>query len=195
MSRKRGSNAPKSSRERIRLSQVQSPVITITAHKEGRLQVPGAAAIRPHREPPTLPPHRALTRPPQRLPHAFPHPASRSATRQHNRLDLALLQPPHRRPHRLATHPDPACVPPRRHPERFQTYTDPISLSLAVPSLPALDGLAEPKQSNERELYCRRLVYYHYAAATAENNALRHAVLGERMGVLCRRLYEHAGEP
>jgi len=81
-------------------------------------------------------------------------------------------------------------------PESLQNYGDTISESMTRPSLPEnLDDLDETEQSRAKELYCRRLVHYHYVKKTEECNKLHHAALTEPLESLRRRLFCHASDP
>ena len=79
-------------------------------------------------------------------------------------------------------------------PQRLQNYDDRISQSMTRPSLPEnFDDLEEAAQSYAKELHRRRLVHYHYVNSTEECNKVHHAALADPMGVLRRRLFQHAG--
>lgn len=81
-------------------------------------------------------------------------------------------------------------------PQRLQYYDDPISQSMTRPSLPEnFDDLDKTKQSQEMELYCRRLIQYHYVKNTEEYNKLHYAALTDPEGVLRRRLFCYASDP
>jgi hypothetical protein len=81
-------------------------------------------------------------------------------------------------------------------PQRLQNYNDHVSQSLAQPSLPEnLGDLGEGAQSYAKELHRRRLVHYHYDKSTEECNEVHHAALADPMGVLRRRLFQHACDP
>ena len=81
-------------------------------------------------------------------------------------------------------------------PQRLQNYGDRVSQSVTRPSLPEnFDDLGEAAQSYARELHRRRLVHYHYVKNTEECNEVHRATLADSMGVLRRRLFEHAGDP
>jgi len=67
---------------------------------------------------------------------------------------------------------------------------------MARPSLPEnFDDLGEAAQSYAKELHRRRLVHYHYVKSTEECNEVHRAALADPMGVLRRRLFQHAGDP
>ena len=81
-------------------------------------------------------------------------------------------------------------------PQRLQNYDHSVSQSMTQPSLPEnFDDLNEAAQGYAKELHRRRLVYYHYVKSTEECNEVHHAALQYPMGVLCRRLFQHAGDP
>jgi hypothetical protein len=81
-------------------------------------------------------------------------------------------------------------------PDRMQNYNDPISESLIQPSLPEnLDELNEAKQDQEKEIYRRRLVHYHYVKNTQKYNEPHCKALAEPMSMLRRRLFYHASDP
>lgn len=80
--------------------------------------------------------------------------------------------------------------------QRLQNYDDRVSQSMTRPSLPEnFDDLDEAAQSYAKELHRRRLVHYHYVKSTKECNEVHRAALADPMGVLRRRLFEHAGDP
>ena len=80
-------------------------------------------------------------------------------------------------------------------PRLLQNYDD-ISQSLTRPSLPEkLDELDETQQSEEMELYRRRLVHYHYVKNTEKYNELHYAALKDPVGPLRRRLFHHSSSP
>jgi hypothetical protein len=81
-------------------------------------------------------------------------------------------------------------------PQRIQNYDDPVTQALTKPSLPEnMDELNEVQQSQERELYRRRLVHYHYVENTAIYNKLHWAALAEPLSILRRRLFTHSSAP
>jgi hypothetical protein len=81
-------------------------------------------------------------------------------------------------------------------PGRLQNYDDPISQSMMQPSLPDnFADLDKAKQNRAKELYRRRLVHYHYVKDTEECNELHYKALTDPAGVLCRRLFDYAGNP
>lgn len=81
-------------------------------------------------------------------------------------------------------------------PQQLQNYDDIGSQSMTRPSLPEkLDDLDETHQSEEVELYRRRLVHYHYVKSTEEYNELHYAGLTDPMGMLRHRLFSHASDP
>ncbi|THU92318.1 hypothetical protein K435DRAFT_800562 [Dendrothele bispora CBS 962.96] len=81
-------------------------------------------------------------------------------------------------------------------PQRMQNYTDSVSQSMTQPSLPKnFDDLEKGKREWERERYRRRLIHYHYLMSTAVNNDVHQAALADPLGVLRRRLFQHAGHP
>ena len=81
-------------------------------------------------------------------------------------------------------------------PQRLQNYDDSVSQSMTRPSLPEnFDNLGEAAQSYAKELHRRRLVHYYYVKSTEECNEVHHAALADPMGVLRRRLFQHAGDP
>lgn len=81
-------------------------------------------------------------------------------------------------------------------PQRLQNYNDRVSQSMTRPVLPGnLDDLSESAQSYEKELHRRRLVHYHYVKSTEECNEVHRVALADPMGVLRRRLFDHAGQP
>ena len=64
------------------------------------------------------------------------------------------------------------------------------------PLLPEnLDDLDEIQRSRETKLYHRRLVHYHYVKNTEEYNEIHSTALADSMGVLRRRLFDHASDP
>lgn len=78
-------------------------------------------------------------------------------------------------------------------PQRLQNYGDPVSESMTQPALPKnLDDLDEAERLPAKGLYHRRLVHYHYVKATEECSELHHKALTSHMGVLRRRLFDHA---
>jgi Phosphotransferase enzyme family len=81
-------------------------------------------------------------------------------------------------------------------PQRLQNYDDPISQSMTPPSLPEnFDELDKTEQTEAEEVYRRRLVHYHYVKNTEEYNELHYVALTDPMGVLRRRLFDHASSP
>ena len=90
--RKGRSSAHKSSPQGTGLSRaVRSAAVTVPAHEEGRLPVPGAVAVGPHREPAPVSPHRVVTRPQRPSPQSIPHPPSRPPAEQYRRFEVARL--------------------------------------------------------------------------------------------------------
>jgi hypothetical protein len=80
-------------------------------------------------------------------------------------------------------------------PEQLENSDDLGSQSMTQPSLPEnLDDLAEIQQSEEMELYRRRLVHYHYIKDTEKYNKLHYAALTDPIGVFRRRLFCHASD-
>lgn len=81
-------------------------------------------------------------------------------------------------------------------PQSLQNLGDPISHRMTRFSLPEnLDDLNETEQSQERELYRRRLVHYHYVKNTEKYNELLYAALIDPAGELRRRLFRYASDP
>ena len=92
-----------------------------------------------------------------------------------------------------------SILPPFLHagiPQRLQNYDDRVSESMTQPSLPEnLDDLDETQQSQEKELYRRRLVHYHYVTNSARYNKIHYAALADPIGMLRRRLFCYASDP
>ncbi|KIK20210.1 hypothetical protein PISMIDRAFT_106239 [Pisolithus microcarpus 441] len=81
-------------------------------------------------------------------------------------------------------------------PQSLQNLGDPISHRMARFSLPEnLDDLDDTERSQEKELYRRRLVHYHYVKNTEEHNELLYAALIDPAGELRRRLFRYASDP
>ena len=81
-------------------------------------------------------------------------------------------------------------------PQRLQNYDDPISQSMTRPLLPEnLDDLDETQQNQEKGLYCRRILHYHYVKSTEEYNNIHYAALTDPEGTLRRRLFCYASDP
>ena len=71
---------------------VRSTAVALPTHEEGRLPVPGAAALGPRREPGPLSPHRAVARPQEPCPPSVQHPPSRPLLKQYHRFAVARLR-------------------------------------------------------------------------------------------------------
>jgi len=113
--RKGRSSARKRSPEGTGLSgAVRSTTVAVPAHEEGRLSVPGAVAVGPHRESGPVSLHRVVTCPQRPGPRSFPHPPSRSPAKQYYRFEVARLYLANRRPDQLATSLGPAPMSPRQ---------------------------------------------------------------------------------
>jgi hypothetical protein len=81
-------------------------------------------------------------------------------------------------------------------PQQLQNIHDLGSQSMTRPLPPeSLDDLDENQQSEEMELYRRRLVHYYYVKSTEKYNKLHYAALADPIGLFRRRLFHHASDP
>jgi hypothetical protein len=81
-------------------------------------------------------------------------------------------------------------------PRELANYNDPVSQARIPPSLPAdMDELSPAQQHNERWLYHRRLVHFHYLNSTAAHNAHHSAVLSDDAAMAILRLFNSAAAP
>lgn len=82
-------------------------------------------------------------------------------------------------------------------PKELQNVPDLGSQCMKQPSPPAanLDDLDENQQSEEIELYRRRLVHYHYVKNTEKYNRLHYVALTDPAGLLRHRIFRHASDP
>ncbi|KAJ7202551.1 protein kinase subdomain-containing protein PKL CAK Fmp29 [Mycena pura] len=78
-------------------------------------------------------------------------------------------------------------------PQQLLNYDDAGWELMTPPSLPEnLDDLNETEQGREKELYCYRLIHYHYVKNTEKYNILHYATLTDPMDSLRRRLFGYA---
>ena len=146
---------------------VRSTAVAIPADQEGKLPVP------------LVPQDPSLS---------FPYPSPRPPGDQYRRFEVVRLW--------LAGHRVRVAFLLVSMPKRLQNYDDSVSQSTTRPSLPEnFDNLNEAAQSYVKQLHRRRLVHYHYVKSTEECTEVRHAALPYPMGVLRRRLFQHAGDP
>ncbi|KAH0580032.1 hypothetical protein H2248_002845 [Termitomyces sp. 'cryptogamus'] len=80
-------------------------------------------------------------------------------------------------------------------PQRLQNYDDPVSQSMTLPLLPEnLNELDRTGQTRTKEVYCDRLVRYHYFKSTEMCNKLHYAAFTDPVYALRSRFYQRAHE-
>lgn len=81
-------------------------------------------------------------------------------------------------------------------PNSLQNYGDGVSESLIPPELPHnFDELSESEQFEQVLLLRRRQLHYFYVAATAKLNSTHYDALTHDLGILRRKLFDHASSP
>ena len=81
-------------------------------------------------------------------------------------------------------------------PEFIQNEEDEVSRKMVEPALPSdFDELSEEDRDQERELFRRRLVHFHYNLSTATYNKVHHKSLVYPFNPFRRRIVIHASAP